>query len=501
MAQEIERDSLGPLRSYHLWVPQHSYMDALRARYPAMVFRDAPHDSQKTLLLLKADANGWRAWLTRRGDNQGTVVGVVSGLDTFAKMAFNGTVHPSFLDPEFSYLREVPKKAAMTAPSLYLWCPVRTTDITSAINDLARVPSPFHVNPMPANSEGVQLLVTDENKDQVILRLKSLTPEIRGRIAGVTNSAATRRFYTDLDSNDPYPRCWAASSILKLCNPELLEALSPTVSHHEGLQAPLEKFQYCSIDYLRTANKDHVLANPNPILLHVPPSMGQLDLEDCLFSHGMERFRGKIAGIIDDNKLTELRPWTTVHYKDLRPLDGGLQGFLNTASLLSVFHAPPSKETESQTMTTNNTELTALPTLKDAAIAGAKLGAVHASGEALLDLARKLAPQMPMITPMLETLEGREALKILMATVIRYSAGAFPGQESTIHTVTDLQITSSVAILTGKYLGVIGETVGTMTKNVAALAKAPPAPPKVFVPTPAPSNVTDAVYSAAKSAQ
>lgn len=148
---------------------------------------------------------------------------------------------------------------------------------------------------------------------------------------------------------------------------------------------------------------------------------------------------------------------------------------------------PKESSSDMATQTTQNT-------LKQAAINGAKLGAVHASGEALIDLAKKLAPEVPMISVMLETTEGREAVKILLATAIRYSAGAFPGQEQTITMVTDLQITSSVALLTGKYMGLIGETVANMTKNVAALA-VPPVQATFPANAAAVESVTDAQYS------
>ena len=134
------------------------------------------------------------------------------------------------------------------------------------------------------------------------------------------------------------------------------------------------------------------------------------------------------------------------------------------------------------------------PTFKDAAIAGAKLGAVHASGEALLNLAEKMSADIPMFKPMLATMEGREAIKLILATAIRYSSNAFPAKQESIHMATDLQITSSFALLTGKYMGVLGETVANMTKSVAALSAETQTPD--FEPLKAPSkqtaNVSDA---------
>lgn len=109
--------------------------------------------------------------------------------------------------------------------------------------------------------------------------------------------------------------------------------------------------------------------------------------------------------------------------------------------------------------------------LGDAALLGTKLAAVNKAGDALLRIARKLAKDNETLAGLLETDEGREAAKAIVATglVGLGEFEVFPRGNRALVAVGKLQVTASTFVLLNKYGDLLVDELDTLVSLGAEL--------------------------------
>jgi len=91
-----------------------------------------------------------------------------------------------------------------------------------------------------------------------------------------------------------------------------------------------------------------------------------------------------------------------------------------------------------------------------AAALGVKLAAVDQAGEVMLDVAKQLSKSVPILADMLESPDGRELAKLLVALMLHSTATYAPGivpKHEFVKRVAELQMTTATFKLLGPRLG------------------------------------------------
>jgi len=117
---------------------------------------------------------------------------------------------------------------------------------------------------------------------------------------------------------------------------------------------------------------------------------------------------------------------------------------------------PQKEETKMTTENKRTAKETAVAGMKEAGSAmslGFQLATVKATGDKLLNLAQKVGKDQPWVQAALQSDQGREVLKIVMAGLVQQAVmHTMPTEAKTVQRVCSLQITSSTAILAAPLL-------------------------------------------------
>lgn len=118
-------------------------------------------------------------------------------------------------------------------------------------------------------------------------------------------------------------------------------------------------------------------------------------------------------------------------------------------------------------------EMTQATQLANAAKQGIKMGALQATGDALLGFAKELAKDIPSLQGLLETVEGRELVKLLLAGAIHSAAyhTEFIPKKDAVKGAMEMQISTSVMTLSSKYMSTIMEHLPKLLKASEQLAE------------------------------
>ena len=151
-----------------------------------------------------------------------------------------------------------------------------------------------------------------------------------------------------------------------------------------------------------------------------------------------------------------------------------LNANLSGTNLSGVIFNDQSLKVKRAIMTKETIDKSAGVIIFDSAKLGVKLGAVNKIGDALLEIASKFAVHNATVAGLLETDEGREIVKgVIAGAIITVGKNELlPKGNKQLVAIGELQITASTFILFSKYSKILENEIGTLIEIGSSLGEA-----------------------------